>query len=261
LPIHDSGDLVEYPECKPRKQMVRQLELPSWTDANTMMAPVYTFDATWWEQLDTDNQVATLYHEVIYREFRRYRAEVSVAARRFNRFLFSLSVTGLSQKQYLAFLASNRVQEFHLQTKVGSFPIYPIHLEGGLWGAHFNAAGRIFYLSLGIDSRNWQLELNLPFHLSGVKGIEVSSTGEIKSLNGNFILEVNPKTQQIEKSNSRCGFEKGQLNRNYCLSIQQVRLSTNHYLTLKSEDGATYHVNPTGQILGAVPSPVTGSKQ
>lgn len=193
-PIHDSGDLVQYPECKPRQQLVRQKETFTRLSED-FGSVVYTFDRNLWKQLDSDNQVATLFHEVIYREFRRYGAEVSVAARELNRLIITREIESWSNKRYLDLLSQNRIQQFFLQTDLGPVEVYPTNLMGGRWGANFDSQGsiRFVFTPQGLVP-SVMTQIRLPIKISEIGGVFIDEDRKISG----FIGEVRVKVDAVE---------------------------------------------------------------
>lgn len=91
-----------------KAQLVRQ-EKPKFDFDET-----YFLDDVLWRDLDSDNQVATLYHEVIYKEMRQNGAQVSKSARRLNGLILSDAISTLPTGSYYEFVRAENLRSFRL---------------------------------------------------------------------------------------------------------------------------------------------------
>jgi hypothetical protein len=187
--ILDADDQYKFDECL-KYQLVRQEESKALISIN---APTYEFNKKYWRKLNTDNKVATLFHEVIYKEFRRFGATNSRTARTLNAYLFSRSTASLPLSNYLAFLASvgtavgtNSVpKEYFFQSNVGKVRLLNFYADR--WSATVTPDGLITEVSasfaklnlVAADFRFSQLPLNrissysfnLDRQLTGITGV------------------------------------------------------------------------------------------
>lgn len=252
-PIHDSGDTVQYPECKPRQQLVRQKE--NFTRLNEQFghSPVYTFDRNLWNRLDSDNQVATLFHEVIYREFRRYGAEISVAAREFNRFVITRELETWSHKRYLDLLSQNRIPQFYLQTDLGPVEVYPTNLMGGRWGAKFDSQGaiRFVFTPQGLVP-SVMSQIRLPIEISEIAGVFIDEDRKISGFVGEVRVAVDFVENRIEATTT--GSKPIETGGN-TLTFYLVKLKPSGGVSLYNHKKEALELSASGVILNYFPIP------
>jgi len=115
--------------------------------------PFYKIDRHYWEFLSLDQQVATLYHEAIYKEFRSVGVYNSKAARNLNGLVMSGKILNITSSQYVEMIRSQGLKSF---------------LLGGL----FNAFGAVTLDSrgeiVGLENQSFQFG-NLKFILDQIQ--------------------------------------------------------------------------------------------
>jgi hypothetical protein len=111
--IDDADEVYEFENCT-KDQLVRQ-------DYGFDSKAPYTINRDLFNKLDADQKVATLYHEVIYKDFRAHGAVVSRNARWLNRQIMSNNIQNISQKRYLEFLTLNQLKEYKVAGLIDAF--------------------------------------------------------------------------------------------------------------------------------------------
>jgi hypothetical protein len=102
---------------KPTPQQCAKGQLVEQKNPISPFDPFYTIDPTYWNDLDLDEQVATLYHEAIFKEFRGMGVFSSEAARDLNGLVMSDSIGDLSTEQYINMIVAAGLKDFYYEGK------------------------------------------------------------------------------------------------------------------------------------------------
>jgi hypothetical protein len=197
MDIDDANDVFSFQNCE-KFQLVRQ------KDPRIGKGAFYQFDIKLWPLLDLDNQVATLYHEVIYREFRNYGAEVSLPSRWFNGRLFSRTAHLMTAEEYLDFLSRNGARRYTFRTNIGDIVIKNMHPSEFLWTATFNRRGEIATVPTADLNPEWTQMLGLKFDLPKITELVFDSKKRLVRLNGEFRFSFNTTGQRIASAKIPC---------------------------------------------------------
>lgn len=104
--IDDADEIFAFKQNCKKYQLVRQERPVGPRD------PFYTIDQNYWERLNPDEKVATLYHEAIYKEMREHGAKNSKGARVLNGMIMSGIVSNLKSGEYRDFILAQGLSSY-----------------------------------------------------------------------------------------------------------------------------------------------------
>lgn len=213
--IDDTDEKFDFRPCN-KYQLVRQ-EAP----VNHLAQQWYEFDERYWMKLDSDNKVATLFHEAIYRELREFNAPDSRPTRNFNSYLYSRTTHLLTIPQYLAFLSSNNLpprtmeqkkraaenppqqMDYHFRSNIGLVRIYNVIPGVNKWSATLTDDGLITNVSFA-DSKVDLNVIGLGLLAPQVISLKFDLNRNLTGLNGFFSFSYDPVSKKIYDFNAKC---------------------------------------------------------
>lgn len=202
--IDDADELYEFPSNCKKQQLVRQ-------DSSYGAIALYTIDRNLFNKLDNDQKVATIYHEVIYKDYRDSGAVVSKDARYLNRMIFSQKIDTFTHKSYLNFLDRTHLKGRYLvagkyEARDGVQPEFDSN--GNIVKLHF--INFPFFLKLkettfALNTMTLKDEVFTDATLSSHYFYEETAEGDLKQdtlkayISGNFLIGNSITVQEDEK--------------------------------------------------------------
>lgn len=178
--------------------------------------PEYVFVRSYWKRIDRDNRVATIFHEVIYKEFRTYMLKLvsqglmkyedvnSRWARFLNSYLFSRKIGSYGLKNYLEFLNDHGPRSYKLKTNIGWLDIVSLVPARNFWSAVVTPEDYITDVTIeysGVSAQSLQLD---PLPLNKATHYTFNAARQLTGFKGVFGIAYDPQSKKVMDWNADC---------------------------------------------------------